>query len=382
MHALIQFFRKLSYLFHRQELERDLADEMAFHREQVEADLHSSGAAPQEARTAAIRQFGNPTRLREETVDVVRFRFESVWQDARHAARQLRKTPAFSATAVLVLGLGIGATTAIFSAINPILFARLPYPEPRSVTMLWEHRRDGGEGFANFADYRGLVENSGSFEAIAALKAWQPTMTGPNEPERLEGQRVSAPYLRALGIRPAIGRDFTDAEDVFHGANVVILSDTLWRRRFAANPAIVGQPVKLDDEWFTVVGVMPADFENVVAPDVELWAPLQYNATLPPNSREWGHHLRMIGRLRGGVSRAQARAEVDATMPNFMRAHASGYDEAGGIPPGFLVNSLQDDLTRGVRPALLVLLGAVLLVLIIACVNVTNLLLARAAQRR
>jgi putative ABC transport system permease protein len=382
MNTLVQFFRKLWYLFRRQEFERGLADEMAFHREQVEADLKSSGAAPQEARYSAIRQFGNPTRLREETVDVVRFRFESVWQDARQAARQLRKTSAFSATAVIVLGLGIGATTAIFSAINPILFAQLPYPEPRSVTMLWEHRPDGGQAFANYADYRGLVESSRSFEAIAALKAWQPTMTGANEPERLEGQRVSAPFLRALGIHPAIGRDFTDAEDVFHGANVVILSDKLWRRRFAANPAIVGEPVKLDDELFTVVGVMPTDFENVVAPDVELWAPLQYNAALPPNSREWGHHLRMIGRLRGGVSRAQARAEVDAAMPNFMRAHASGYDEAGGVPPGFLVNSLQDDLTRGVRPALLALLGAVLLVLIIACVNVTNLLLARAAQRR
>jgi putative ABC transport system permease protein len=382
MDALLQFFRKLSYLFHRQELDRDLADEMAFHREQVEAELRSDGVTPQEARSKAIRQFGNARRLQEETVDVVRFRFESVWQDTRYAARQLLKTPAFSATAVVVLALGIGATTAIFSAVNPILFAPLPYPEPRSLAMLWEHRPDGGQAFSNFADYRGLVESSRSFEAVAALKAWQPTMTGPHEPERLEGQRVSAPYLRVLGIQPAIGRDFTDSEDVFHGANVVILSDKLWRRRFAANPAIVGQPVKLDDELFTVVGVMPTGFENVVAPEAELWAPLQYNAALPPNSRDWGHHLRMIGRLRAGVSRAQARSEVDVAMQNFMRAHASGYDEAGGMPPGFLVNSLQDDLTRGVRPALLALLGAVLLVLIIACVNVTNLLLARAAQRQ
>jgi putative ABC transport system permease protein len=248
--------------------------------------------------------------------------------------------------------------------------------------MLWEHRPDGGQAFANFADYRGLVESSRSFEAVAALKNWQPTMTGPREPERLEGQRVSAPYLRVLGVQPVIGRGFTDTEDVFNGANVVILSDKLWRRRFAANPATIGQLVKLDDELFTVVGVMPPDFENVVAPEAELWAPLQYNAALPPNSRDWGHHLRIIGRLRGSVSREQARSEVDVAMPGFMRAHASGYDGSGGMPPGFLVNALQDDLTRGVRPALLALLGAVLLVLFIACVNVTNLLLARAAQRR
>ena len=382
MDALLQFLRRLLYLVRRQALDHDLADEMAFHREQVEAELRASGVPSHEARDAAVRQFGNATRIREETVDVVRFRIESVWQDARYAVRQLRRTPAFSATAIVVLALGIGATTAIFSAVSPILFAPLPYPEPRAVTMLWEHRPDGSQAFANFADYRGLVESSRSFEAIAAFKAWQPTMTGPDEPERLEGQRVSAPYLRVLGIRPAIGRDFADAEDVFRGANVVIFSDKLWRRRFGGNPAILGQPVRLDDEWFTVVGVMPPTFENAVAPDVELWAPLQYNAALPPNSREWGHHLRMIGRLRAGLSREQARSEIDRVMPNFMRAHASGYDEAGGIPPGFLANSLQDDLTRGVRPALLALLGAAVLVLLIACVNVTNLLLARGARRR
>jgi putative ABC transport system permease protein len=248
--------------------------------------------------------------------------------------------------------------------------------------MVWEARQDGGQGFANFADYRGFVENSRSFDAVAALKPWQPTMTGPNEPERLEGQRVSAPYLRVLGIAPAIGRDFADADDISQGPNVVILSDKLWHRRFASNPAIVGGQVKLDDQLFTVIAVMPPAFENVTAPEAELWAPLQYNATLPPNSREWGHHLRMIGRLRAGINREQARSEIDVVMAGFMRAHASGYQEAGGIPPGFVINSLRDDLTRGVRPALLALLGAVFLVLIIACVNVTNLLLARGAQRR
>src|SRR5262245_57266422 len=156
MDALLQFFRKLSYLFHRQELDRDLADEMAFHREQIEAELRADGAAPLGARYSAIRRFGNARYLREETVDVVRFRFESVWQDTSYAARQLLRTPGFSVTAVVVLALGIGATTAIFSTVNPILFTPLPYPEPRAVTMLWEHRPDGGQAFANFADYRGL----------------------------------------------------------------------------------------------------------------------------------------------------------------------------------------------------------------------------------
>src|SRR5262249_48170099 len=312
----------------------------------------------------------------------VGFGFESAWQDVRYAVRQLRKNPGFAATAILILALGIGATTAIFSAVNPILFEPLPYPNARNVTMIGERGRDGSQRLPNFGDYVGLTERSRSFEALAALKPWQPTMTGGDQPERLEAQRVSAPYFRVLGLSPTLGRDFQLSEDRYRGPSVVILSDKLWRRRFGTDKAVIGREIKLDDDSFTVIGVMPASFENVLAPDAELWAPLQYNSALPPNSREWGHHLQMVGRLHAGISKAQAGSELDAIMHNLAAVYASGYNESGGAPAGFLVNSLQEDVTRGVRPALLAVLGAVMLVLLIACVNVTNLLLARAVQRR
>jgi putative ABC transport system permease protein len=217
---------------------------------------------------------------------------------------------------------------------------------------------------------------------MAVMKPWQPTMTSAAEPERFEGQRVSAAYFRALGVSPSVGREFQPSDDLFKGPNVVILSDRLWRRRFASDRTIVGRQVTLDDNLYTVIGVMPGSFENVLAPSAELWAPLQYDTTLPPDGREWGHHLRMVGRLRPGVGTDQARSELDVTLHILGPMYVKGYDSSGGVPDGFLVNSLQSDITRGVKPALLAVLGAVLVVLLIACVNVTNLLLARGAQRR
>jgi putative ABC transport system permease protein len=382
MDTMPRLFRKLNFLVRRKQFSNELEAEMAFHRQQVEKELISDGMNKEEAQHAATRQFGNIAALKEQSHDVVGFGIETVWQDFRYALRQLHKNPGFTATAILILALGIGATTAIFSAVNPILFEALPYPNAHRVTMIWERGDDGGQRQINFGDYVGIKERSRSFEALAAFKSWQPTMTGGDQPERLEGQRVSTAYFRALGISPTIGRDFQSSEDQYRGPNVVILSHNLWQRRFGADQAILGRQIKLNDESFTVVGVMPGGFENVLAPEAELWAPLQYNSTLPPNSREWGHHLQMVGRLRAEISNAQAASELDVIMRNLAVTYASGYNESGGAPAGFIVNSLQADLTRGVRPALLAVLGAVILVLLIACVNVANLLLARAGQRR
>ena len=217
---------------------------------------------------------------------------------------------------------------------------------------------------------------------MAVMKPWQPAMTGPLQPERFEGQRVSADYFRTLGISPVLGRDFKAADDQFQGPNVVVLSDRLWRLRFAADRTIVGRQVKLDDNLFTVIGVMPSSFENVLAPAAELWAPLQYDPSLPADSRDWGHHLRMVGRLRWGVSRNQARNELNVILRPFTQIYPKGYESSGGPPDGMVVNRLQDDLTLAVKPALLAILGAVGLVLLIVCVNVTNLLLASGARRR
>ncbi len=382
MDAIARFFNKLSALVHREKFASELDEEMAFHREEAEKELAEDGVGPEAAHYAAMRKFGNATRLKEDSLEAVGFRFESVLRDLRYAARQLRYNPGFAATAILVLAIGIGATTAIFSAVNPILFKTLPCPDASRIAMIWEMRDKGSQLEVTFGSFHGVAERNRSFEALAVMKPWQPSMTGEGQPERFGGQRVSAEYFRVLGILPALGRNFEAADDQYQGPNVVILSDQLWRRRFGSDGSIVGRQVRLDDNLFTVIGVMPADFENVLAPEAELWAPLQYNPALPLDSREWGHHLRMIGRLRDGVSMAQAKSELDVILSALGQVYAKGYDGSGGVPDGFIVNALQSDLTRDVKPALLAVLGAVLLVLVIACVNVTNLLLARGAQRR
>ena len=299
----------------------------------------------------------------------------TLWQDLRFGLRTLIKNPIFTLVAVVTMALGIGASTAIFSAVNPILFEPLPYPSASRIMMIWEMRRDGGRSSGNaFGTYRGLVEQSRSFEAIAAMKSWQPTRTGATEPERLDGQRVSASYFNVLGVLPTLGRNFQASDDQLSGPNVVILSDALWRRRFGSDNTILGRQVTLDDDTYTVIGVMPKAFENVLDPAAELWSPLQYDMS---QGRAWGHHLRLVGRLRSGISREQARGDLDVISHGLVQEHPRDYGREG-----FIVNSLQDDVTSGVKPALLAILGAVMLVLAIACVNVTNLLLARGAQRR
>ena len=231
-----------------------------------------------------------------------------LWQDVRYAVRTLRKAPGFSAVVVITLALGIGATTAIFSAVRPILFAPLPYPDAGRIAMVWETFNAGGRQEGTFGMYAELQERARSFDAIAVLRPWQPTMTGPDQPERFDGQRVSAGYFRVLGLSPALGRNFEAAEDRFGGPRVVMLSDALWRRRFGADTAIIGRPIVLDGDPWTVVGVMPRRFENVLAPGAALWAPLQYDL----REYSWGHHLRTVARLKPGIGVDQASREVDA----------------------------------------------------------------------
>jgi putative ABC transport system permease protein len=302
-------------------------------------------------------------------------------QDLEYALRQLRKNPGFACTVILILGLGVGACTAIFSAVNPILFKPLPYPQPGRIVMIWSVADDGSRAPQTFHTYRELTERSHSFESTAVMKPWQPALSGAERPQRLDGQRVSARYFSTLGVVPVIGRDFQPADDVLNGPKVVILSNGLWRR-LGREREIVGQPIKLDDESYTVIGVMPPAFDNVLAPSSEVWAPLQYDTgnITSRETREWGHHLRMVARLRTDLSLEQARKDLDwiahHPVADFPRPPWASLER------GLLSSTLQDDVASGVKPALLVILGAVGLVLLIACVNVTNLLLARGAQRR
>jgi putative ABC transport system permease protein len=382
----MSFWRQIRHglyvLINRPAADRDVADEVDDYLEQATAALVAGGLDPHEARRAARLELGSPGALREQ---VRGYGWEhaigTLFSDLHYAARQLLRNPGSALIATLTLALGVGASTAIFSAVNPILFKPLPYPHASRLMMIWEMRSDGSPQPVTFGTFHGLEARSRSFDSMAVMKPWQPTIVGSGEPERFEGQRVSAGFFRTLGISPALGRDFQVSDDQFRGPNVVVLSDRLWRLHFAGDRSVVGRQVKLDGELYTVIGVMPSSFENVLASAAELWAPLQYDPSLPANSRDWGHHLQMMGRLHQGVSANQARSELSVILRPLTQTYARGYESSGGPPDGMVVNQLQEDITRGVKPALQAILGAVALVLLIACVNVTNLLLALNARR-
>jgi putative ABC transport system permease protein len=381
----MRLFGFLLGLVHDRDTDVEFEAELANHVEFDTEDGLRSGLSEAEARRRALIRLGGAEQTRQSYRERRTLPWiERLMQDVRFGLRMMARNRAFTSVAVLTLAVGIGASTAIFSAIKPILIDPLPYPHAGRLMMLWEMRKDGGPMFVTFCTFHGLAQRNGAFDALAVMRPWQPAMIPQghaDRPERFDGQRVSANYFRALGIEPLLGRDFQASDDRLRGPNVAILSDRLWKRRFAADAAIVGKQVRLDDSLYTVIGVMPAAFENLLAPEAQIWAPLQYDDSLPVDGREWGHHLRMVGRLRPGVTTAQARKELNAELYTLAQTFASGYNSSGGAPDGIVVNALQSDLTQGVRPALLAVLGAVTLVLLIACVNVANLLLARGSQR-
>jgi putative ABC transport system permease protein len=374
----------LQNLFSSRYVEADLTEEVQSHLEMLTEENIHRGMSPDEAQRAARIELGGIEQVKQQVRDERLGNWlHSVFSDSRFSLRQLRKSPGFTVIAVFTLALGIGATTAIFSAVNPILFQPLPYPHANQIMSVWEFCNDGTRNAATFGMYSGLLPQQRSFNSLAVFRPWQPTSIGLGQPERLDGQRVSASYFHVLGVSPILGTDFDASQDHLHGPNVVILSDALWRRRFGADPNIVGRQITLDESEsfadtsnYTVIGVMPKNFENVLAPEAQLWVPLQYDLS---QGRAWGHHLRMAGRLESGLTAEQASRELTVLAHAvLLEQHPATY----GSDVRFSVTSLQDDLTRGARPALLAILGAVVLVLLIACVNVTNLLLARGVLRQ
>jgi putative ABC transport system permease protein len=383
MSAWRQLRRGIRGLFNRTAADRDIADEVEHYLEEAAASLEANGLSPDEARQRARRDLGSVTAVHEQ---VRGYGWENIVDtltaDVRYGLRRLRRNPAFTIVGALTLALGIGASTAIFSAVNPVLFQALPYPDADRLMMIWDGQ-NGARADVTFGTYREVLARNRSFESMAVMRPNHPPLTGVEEPERLDGQSVSADYFRVLGVRPAVGRDFEAADDQPfqpNGPAVALISDTLWRRRFNGDPALVGRQILLNDVPVTVIGIMPSGFENVLSPETEIWSPLRYDPALPLDGREWGHHLRLIGRLEPDVHADLARQELDTIAGNTFAEFPR--PSWASLPDGFIASSLQNDLTRGVRPALLAILGAVTLLLTIACVNATNLLLARGAERR
>jgi putative ABC transport system permease protein len=331
-------------------------------RETLHAPIGFPSAAPQAHPAPTLRRDG--------------FMLNTL-NDLRFAFRLLARRPAFTALAVITLALGIGATTAIFSAVYPIIVQPLPYPQADRVLMVYEReKKDGVTSYVGYTTFVDFTRDSKSFESTTAMGQGSVTLTGGDEPVILESQHVSPTYFDVLGVHAALGRTFRPEDDIRNTPRVVILSHALWRSRFGADSTIIGKPVTLDALPFLVVGVMPATFENVLAPNAQLWTPLRYEVGQSWACRDC-RHLRMAGRLKPGVSAVQAAREMEAIFTRIRNDFPSSYSSVGLAMP-----TLQDDLTREVRPVLFALLGAVVLVLLIACANVTNLLLARSAQRQ
>lgn len=373
--------RGLRSLTHRADADQDVADEISHYMDLSAEEYARRGLAPDAAARAARVEIGNATVVREQVRSAGWEHMAStIAGDVRYALRRLRTNPGFTVVAVVTLAVGIGSSTAIFSAIDPIFVEPLPYTGADHLVTLAEGNGDGTSRAPTFGTYTELRARSRSFASIAASDRWQPSITGTDTPERLEGARVSSTYFRTLGVTPAVGRDFADAEDQVGGPHVVILSDRIVRRRFGGNAAIIGQRVMLDDNPYLVIGVMPAQFVDALSPTSDIWAPLQAPMQTSFNSREWGHHYQIVARLAAGASIEHARQEMLAVG----RTPSAAFPRPlwANMQYGMLVRSLKDEVTGAVRPAMFAIAGAVLVLLIIACVNVTNLLIARGARRR
>ena len=289
----------------------------------------------------------------------------------------LYKNPGFTIVALLTLALGIGANTAIFSIINVLLLRPLPYKDPEKIVMVWQDytKVNGRErewtSADTFFDWR---DQNHVFEGISVIDGWLPTITG-GEPQQLPGARVSYNIFSVLGVSPTIGRNFVAAEDKPGGAKVVILSDGLWKRRFGGDPRVIGKEVSIDSEKYSIIGIMPAGFDFPMESTAQLWTPNQVDST---NSCGRGCiTLRAIARLKSGVNLNQATSDMTLIQRRLEQQFPDDYRNVG-----IILVPLQKQLTEEFRPALLVMFAAVGFVLLIACANVANLLLVRAAGRR
>jgi putative ABC transport system permease protein len=371
-----RFFAKLANLFKRPRAESELAREINAHLTMLQDEFEARGMPQEEAKLAARRSYGSVEYAKDLHREARSFPWvENLIKDISYGARNLLRTPAFTTVAVIALALGIGANTAIFGVVDAVLLRPLAYRDPdRLVTVLYNGT--GPVATANYLDWR---DQNRSFEGMGAADFWSPNVTpggrSDSRPaEHLLGLKVTQNMLPLLGVSPLIGRLFMKGEDQEGADHEVILSYSLWQRRFHGDPNIIGKQMKLDGEGYPVVGVMPSTFKFAPfwAVHAELWAPDTFGAT---RYQRGGNHLRVFARLKTGVTLAQARADM-ATVTGRLEKRYPGTNR------NVVVRPLKENVVGNIETPLMLMLGAVGFVLLIACANVAHMLLARTADRQ
>jgi len=370
------FFRKLRWLAQRRDKEAELREELRFHLDEEAGQRQEDGVAADEARFAARCELGNLTLVEEDTRTAWGWTWlEEITQDLRYGLRLLRKSPGFTAVAVLTLALGIGANTAIFSVVNAVLLKSLPFKDPEQLVMVWNRAAAAAGGdrtplaVADLLDWR--AQNR-SFADIAAFQWGSFNYAGGDLPEQLRAANVTANFFSVLGVQAQLGRTFLPEEDRPGAQHVALLSDGFWRSRFASDTQVLGRTLTLGDEAYTVIGILPAKLD-FTAKEVSLWTTLQ----LKPPTRRGPYFLTGVARLKKDVSLQRARVE----MSTLKTSYPSGQYTLSGQQFNFNAVPVSEFILGDVRLALLVLMAAATLVLLIAAVNVANLMLVRSAAR-
>jgi predicted permease len=365
--------------FRRDHWEREMGDELRFHVDQQTSANIDLGMSAEKARRQAVLQFGGAEAVKEDCREQSSgFWLETLWSDVRYGMRMMARSPGFTLVAILTLALGIGANTAIFSVVNGVLLNPLPFPHPEQLVSLSESKPNFATGSISYLNFRDWQRSNHTFSAMAISRPISFSLTGAGEAEQLKAELLSSDYFSLLGVKPVIGRMFAPGEDEVGAAPIVLISAGLWKRKFGSSPEVIGRSITLDGRSFTIAGVIPADFDLMTRSfrNSEIYVPIgQWKNNFLLN-RGAGLGIHGIGRLKPGVSIEQARADMDEVTRNLIAAYP---DTDKGI--GAAVFPLKQDMLGEVRPFLLLLLGAVCFVLLIACVNVANLLLARSTSR-
>ena len=372
---------RLQALFHRETVVGDIDEELRAHFDMVVEENVARGMTPEEARRAALRSFGNYDKIRERAWEVRSGGWiEALLQDVRYGARLLARHRVFTLVAVLTLALGIGANTAIFSVVNELLLHPLPYPGADRLVMVWEITSQGThQNPTSRSNFRAWRERSGSFAGMAAFTDQRLSLTGGGEPEEVPVQYATPELFRVLGVEPILGRGLTQ-DDADRDEPVAVLSHSFWQRRLGGDPNAVGKPIQLNGSPYTVIGVLPKGFEWHIRTKSSTGRPAEIWTILPMpeegQAGQFGRFLSVVARLKPGSSLDAAKAEMKA-----IAARRAVEDQEHNLGCTVEILTLREQFVGKIRPALLVLLGAVGFVLLIACANVANLLLSRAAAR-